>query len=101
MVIFIYYNNTVFNNTTIERDFIKRRVSNYKCFSHRFTKGTQERGDGWWELTFNDKSMSEENLSHTDRKRSRELCLQRRLDRVSIEHIKVLSNKLKACDGGC
>lgn len=88
----------------MRKTFIKRCVSKNKVFLIDLIKGTRrERGERWRGITLKN-IMSEEDLSYTDRKKPRELSLQRRLDRVSIDHIKLVSSKLKKCDddgGGC
>ena len=42
------------------------------------------------------KTMIEQQLTHNDKRHER--TLSQRLDRVSIEYIKELSNKLKGCE---
>jgi len=44
--------------------------------------------------------MTEQRRSHDDRRRARTVLISKRLDRVSINRIRELTNKLKSIDEG-
>jgi len=43
-------------------------------------------------------TMTEQRRSYDDRRRAQTVLLSKRLERVSIQHIKMLGNKLKSID---